>query len=277
MATNGVVPLFDPASGANGGPPNVVAAPAWVTRLDYDATAPTTFGALASGNNVIGSLTWTVTTAVPVTIDHTNGVGITVSAVNTSLQALQANVQGVLVGGGNANPVRVCMVVDSITINTNSQSASLATTSGVQATSGSSRVPGFCLRLHRTGSTDFKMRTMSNGTGTTIGGTNGLTVSTGVTVAAALPSNAVYEHYLYGALAGGLITPGTTTIPTAVDPFTVFETNSTYNRASFMAAVADKTTAIDPWPALWVGPGITATGTIAYTYIIKRILVQEWV
>lgn len=249
----------------------------WHTALDYDATAPTTFGALAAGDNVIGDLTWTVTTAVPVTIDHTQGTGITVSALVTALQALQTNVHGVLVGGHNTNPVRVSMVVDSITINTNSQAISFATTSGVQATTGSSRCPAFCLRLHRTSSTDFKMRTMSNGTGTTIGGTNGLTVSTGVTVAAALPSSAVYENYLYGPLCGGLITPGTTTIPAAVDPFTtVFEPNTTYNRASFMAAIADKATAIDSWPALWVGPGITATGTLAYTYIIKRILVQQW-
>jgi hypothetical protein len=229
------------------------------------------------GSNVIGALTWTVTSAALVTIDHTQGVGITVSALVTSLQALQTNVQSVLVGGGNMNPVRVCMVVDSITINTNSQAVSLSSTSGVQATTGSSRCPAFCLRLHRASSTDFKMRTMTNGTGTSIGGTNGLTVSSGVTVASALPSSAVYEHYLYGPLAGGLVTPGTTTIPTAVDPFTVFEPNSTYNRASFMSAIADKTTAIDPWPALWVGPGITATGTLAYTYVIKRILIQEWV
>jgi hypothetical protein len=255
----------------------VTPGPAWVTRLDYDATAPATFGALAAGSNVIGALTWTVTTAVPVTIDHTQGTGITVSALVTALQALQTNVHGVLVGPHNSTPVRVSMVVDSITINTNSQSVSLATTSSVQATTGSSRCPAFCLRLHRTGATDFKMRTMTNGTGTMIGGTNGLIVSTGVTVAASLPSSAVYEHYLYGPLAGGLITTGTTTIPTAVDPFTVFETNTTYNRASFMAAVADRTTAIDSWPALWVGPGITATGTLAYTYIIKRILIQEWV
>lgn len=269
-----VAPLFSPTTGANGG---ATPAASWRTRLDYDATAPTTFGALAAGSNVIGALDWTVTTAVPVTIDHTQGTGITVSALATSLQALQANLQSVLVGGANANPVRVCMVVDSITINTNSQAVALATTSGVQATTGSSRCPAFCLRLHRTSSTDFKMRTMSNGTGTSIGGTNGLTVSTGVTVATALPSSAVYEHYLYGPLAGGLITPGTTTIPAAVDPFTVFEANATYNRASFMAAISDRSTAIDPWPALWVGPGITATGTLAYTYVIKRVLVQEWV
>lgn len=251
--------------------------PIWRTKLDYDATAPATFGALAAGDNVIGALTWTVTTAVPVTIDHTQGTGITVSALVTSLQALQTNVQPVLTNGANLNPVRISMVVDSITINTNSQAVALCTSSGVMATTGSSRCPSFCLRLHRTSSTDFKMRTMSNGTGTSIGGTNGLTVSTGVTVAANLPSSAVYENYLYGPLAGGLITPGTTTIPAAVDPFTtVFEPNTTYNRASFMSAISDKSTAIDPWPALWAGPGITATGTLAYTYIIKRILVEEY-
>ncbi len=249
---------------------------AWHTSLDYDATAPATFGALAAGSNVIGALTWTVTTAVPVTIDHTQGVGITVSALVTALQALQTNIQSSLINGANANPVRVCMVVDSIAINTNSQSVSLCSTSGVQATTGSSRVPAFCLRLHRTSSTDFRMRTYSNGTGTTIGGTNGLTASTGVTIAAALPSSAVYETYLYGPLAGGLITTGTTTVPDGTDPFTVFEANATYNRASFMAAIADRTTAIDPWPALWVGPGITASGSLAYTYVIKRVLVQEW-
>jgi len=257
--------------------PTPSSSPSWVTRLDYDATAPATFGALASGSNVIGGLTWTVTTAVPVTIDHTQGTGITVSAIVTSLQALQTNVQSVLVGGANANPVRVCMVVDSVTINTNSQAVALCATSGVQATTGSSRVPAFCLRLHRTSSTDFRMRTMTNGTGSTIGATSGLSSSSGVTIAASLPSSAVYESYLYGPLAGGLITTGTTTIPSAEDPFTVFEANATYNRASFMAAISDRTTAIDPWPALWVGPGITAAGTLAYAYTIKRVLVQEWV
>lgn len=269
-----VAPLFSPTTGANGG---ATPAAAWRTRLDYDATVPATFGALAAGVNTIGGVDWTVTTAVPVTIDHTQGVGITVSALVTSLQALQANLQSFLVGGGNANPVRVVMVVDSIAINTNSQAVTLATTSGVQATTGSSRCPAFCLRLHRTSSTDFKMRTYTNGTGTTIGGTNGLSASTGVTIAAALPSSAVFESYLYGPLVGGLITSGTTTVPAAVDPFTVFEANATYNRASFMAAIADRATAIDSWPALWVGPGITATGTLAYTYVIKRIIVQEWV
>lgn len=255
----------------------VTPGPVWVTRLDYDATAPATFGALASGTNTIGALDWTVTTAVPVTIDHTHGIGITVSALATALQALQTNVQSVLTGGANANPVRVSMVVDSITINTNSQSVSLCATSGVQATTGSSRIPAFCLRLHRTSSTDFRMRTYTNGTGATIGGTGGLSASTGVTIAASLPSSAVYETYLYGPLAGGLITTGTTTIPAAADPFTVFEANATYNRASFMAAIADRSTAIDSWPALWAGPGITASGTLAYTYVIKRLLVQEWV
>jgi len=249
----------------------------WTTVLDYDATAPSTFGALASGSNIIGALTWTVTTVVPVTIEHAQGTGITVSSNVTSLQALQTNVQSVLTGGANANPVRVCMVVDSIAINTNSQSVSLCSTSGVQATTGSSRVPAFCLRLHRTSSTDFRMRTYTNGTGATIGGTGGLSASSGVTIAATLPSSAVYETYLYGPMAGGLITTGTTTIPSGADPFTVLEANATYNRASFMAAIADRTTAIDPWPALWVGPGITASGTGAYTYVIKRLLVQEWV
>lgn len=255
----------------------VTPGPAWVTRLDYDATAPATFGALAAGTNTIGALDWTVTTIVPVTIDHTQGVGITVSALVTALQALQTNIQSKLTGGANANPVRVCMVVDSIAINTNAQSVSLCATSGVQTTTGSSRCPAFCLRFHRTSSTDFKMRTYANGTGTPIGGTNGLTASMGVTIAAALPDSAVYETYLYGPLAGGLITTGTTTIPSGADPFTVLEANATYNRASFMAAIADRTTAIDPWPALWVGPGITASGTGAYTYVIKRILIQEWV
>lgn len=254
----------------------VTPGPSWHTALDYDATAPATFGALAAGNNTIGALDWTVTTAVPVTIDHTQGTGITVSALVTSLQALQTNVQSKLTNGANANPVRVCMVVDSIAINTNSQAVALCATSGVQATTGSSRVPAFCLRLHRTSSTDFRMRTMTNGTGSTIGGTNGLSSSSGVTLAANLPSSAVYESYLYGPLAGGLITTGTTTIPAAADPFTVFEANATYNRAAFMAAVADRTTAIDPWPALWIGPGITAAGTLAYTYIIKRVLIEEW-
>ncbi len=254
----------------------VTPGPSWHTALDYDATSPATFGALAAGTNTIGALDWTVTTAVPVTIDHTQGTGITVSALVTALQALQANVQSKLTNGANVNPVRISMVVDSIAINTNSQSVSLCATSGVQATTGSSRCPAFCLRFHRTSSTDFRMRTYTNGTGTTIGGTNGLSASSGVTIAAALPSSAVYETYLYGPLAGGLITTGTTTVPDGTDPFTVFEANATYNRASFMAAIADRTTAIDPWPALWVGPGITASGSLAYTYVIKRVLVQEW-
>tara|TARA_R110000868_G_scaffold265579_2_gene524465 strand:+ start:1325 stop:1696 length:372 start_codon:yes stop_codon:yes gene_type:complete len=121
------------------------------------------------------------------------------------------------------------------------------------------------------------MRTLSNGTGSTIGATNGITQTTGITMKASMPTQAVFETYIYGPMCAGLITVDTNTIPTAVtDPFTsVFEPNSTYNRAFFMASIVDRTTAIDPWPALWVGPGINGTGTSSYSYIIKRILIEE--
>lgn len=271
-----VAPLFSPTTGANGG---ATPAASWRTRLDYDLTAIATFGALASGNNVIDGLTWAVSVSTgSVTMDHTNGVGLTVSAnISTNTQTLQANVFSSLLAGPNTNPVRITMVVDSISINTNSQAVTSTVSSGVQATSGSSRVPGFGIRLHRTSTTDFRMRTYTNGTGATIGGTNGISASSGVTIAASAPTQAVFETYIYSSLAAGLITLGQTTVPTALDPFVqVFEPNTNFNRASYMAAIADRATAIDPWPAVWVGPGIYGAGTSAYSYVIKRIVVQEW-